>query len=201
MKLPRVVEDLVSSFEKLPGVGRKTAQRLVFYLLRVPQRDLDVFGKSVIDLKKKTNLCSRCHNLSEQELCTICSDLTRDSSTLCVVESFQDVIALELSGSYDGLYHVLNGSLSPLNNIGPEEIFMDDLFERLGKEKFSELILATSTSLEGEATLMYISEKIGKDVRESIKVTRIGRGLPTGVDLEYADDDTLSNALSGRSRF
>lgn len=200
MRLPRVVEDLVSSFEKLPGIGRKTAQRLAFYLLRLPQRELDIFGKAVSQVKKKTNLCSRCHNLSEQELCTICSDKTRDGSMLCVVESFQDVIALELSGSYAGLYHVLNGSLSPLNNIGPDEIFMEDLFERLTKEKFGELILATSTSLEGEATSMYIGERLSKNDQNKVKVTRIGRGLPTGVDLEYADDDTLSNALAGRSR-
>lgn len=202
MKLPKVVEDLVVSFESLPGVGRKTAQRLAFYLLRVPQRDLDRFGQSLINLKKETHLCRICHNLSEGEVCAICDDINRDKSKVCVVESFQDVIALEKSGGYEGVYHVLHGSISPLNNVGPEELFMNDLFERIKSGKIGEIILATNTSLEGEATAMYIADKI-EEMKEKgligkVKVTRIGRGLPTGVDLEYADDDTLINALQAR---
>lgn len=203
MKLPKVVQDLTSSFERLPGVGRKTAQRLAFYLLRVPQRDLDVFSSSLANLKKKTKLCKFCHNLSEFDVCSICDDSARDASKICVVEGFQDVIALELSGVFDGKYHVLHGSISPLNNIGPDELFMKDLLKRVESGEASEIILATNTSLEGEATAMYIADRIGDLQKNNSKlstliVSRIGRGLPTGVDLEYADDDTLFNALSSR---
>ncbi len=202
MKLPNVVEELIDSFEKLPGIGRKTAQRLAFYLLRVPQRDLDHFAHALQELKTKTHLCSVCHNLTESDICPICADNHRDHTKICVVESFQDVIALEKAGGYEGVYHVLHGSISPLNNIGPEELFMKDLFTRLKNDKIQEIILATNTSLEGEATAMYIADKI-KEMQQAglitdIKVTRIGRGLPTGVELEYADDDTLINALNAR---
>ena len=202
MRLPRVVEELVDSFDSLPGVGRKTAQRLAFYLLRVPQRDLDRFGQALMNLKRETNLCRVCHNLTEAEVCSICSDERRNRFQVCVVESFQDVIALEKSGGYEGVYHVLHGVISPLNNVGPEELFMEDLFTRVKNDKIAEIILATNTSLEGEATAMYIADKI-KEMKEKgligeVKVTRIGRGLPTGVELEYADDDTLVNALKGR---
>ncbi len=198
MRLPRVVEELVESFERLPGVGHKTAQRLAFYLLRVPQRDLDRFARSLSQLKKETHLCQTCHNLTEHQTCDICNDSGRDHSKICIVESFQDVIALEKARVYNGVYHVLHGAISPLNNIGPEELFMEDLFTRLKDGKISEIILATNTSLEGEATAMYIADKI-KEMKLNLKVTRIGRGLPTGVELEYADDDTLINALNGRS--
>ncbi len=202
MRLPKVVGELVASFEKLPGVGHKTAQRLAFYLLRVPQRDLDQFSGAVADLKRKTKLCKTCHNLSEGEACSICEDRGRDHSKLCVVEGFQDVIAIEKAGSYDGVYHVLHGSISPLNNVGPEELFIPDLLTRVKSGKISEIILATNTSLEGEATAMYIADKIEKVKAEmgtrALVVSRIGRGLPTGVDLEYADDDTLVNAFSSR---
>ena len=200
MKLPKVVEDLVDSFERLPGVGRKTAQRLAFYLLRVPQRDLDRFGNALVNLKKDTNLCSVCHNITESEVCGICADSNRDHSKICVVESFQDVIAIEQSGGYDGVYHVLHGAISPLNNIGPDELFMSDLFERVSKGGVVEIILATNTSLEGDATAMYIANRI-REMKLQVKVTRIGRGLPTGVDLEYADDDTLLNAFNARRQF
>ena len=125
MKLPKVVEDLTNSFEKLPGIGRRSAQRLAFYLLRVPQKDLDSFAHSLTNLKKLTKICTICHNLTDQEQCAICSDPSRDGSQVCVVESFQDVLAIEKSGSYHGVYHVLHGSISPLNNIGPDELYID----------------------------------------------------------------------------
>lgn len=203
MKLPKVVEDLTTSFERLPGIGRRTAQRLAFYLLRVPQRDLDMFAQSLSELKHKTKLCKTCHNLSESDECSICSDLMRDHTQICVVESFQDLIAMEKSGSYRGVYHVLHGSISPLNNIGPEELFIDTLLTRLENDKIGEIILATNTSLEGEATALYIADRIEdrKKVNShlsSLKVSRIGRGLPTGVELEYADDETLHQALETR---
>jgi len=203
MKLPKVVEDLTSSFERLPGVGRRTAQRLAFYLLRVPQRELDLFAKSLARLKKETKLCRVCHNLSETEKCSVCEDERRDHAQICVVESFQDVIAIEKSGSFKGVYHVLHGAISPLNNIGPEELYIDTLLTRIENDKISEIILATNTSLEGEATALYIVDRIedrkqnNKKLR-SLRVSRIGRGLPTGVELEYADDETLHQALETR---
>lgn len=203
MKLPKVVADLVRSFERLPGVGSKTAQRLAFYLLRVPQRDLDIFAESLSSLKKKTKLCEVCHNLSEQDLCSVCDDPTRDRAQVCVVESFSDVLAFEKSGGYEGVYHVLHGFISPLNNIGPDELFIDDLLEKIESGRISEIVLATSTSLEGDATAMYLANKIN-DMKErryeinALKLTRIGRGLPTGVEIEYADDDTLNQAFRGR---
>jgi len=204
MRLPKVVDDLILSFERLPGVGRKTAQRLAFYLLRVPQRDLDVFSGSLKDLKEKTRLCEICHNVSEKDVCSVCDDDSRDHSCICVVEGFQDVLAFEKSGGYRGVYHVLHGSISPLNNVGPEELYIDDLIKRIDSDVVSEVVFATNTSLEGEATAMYISDRMrqmssSNEKLGSVKITRIGRGLPTGVELEYADDDTLNRAFIGRT--
>ncbi len=203
MKLPKVVDDLTTSFEKLPGIGRRTAQRLAFYLLRVPQRDLDSFSSSLTDLKRKTKMCTICHNLSEEDECLVCSDDMRDESLVCVVESFQDVLALEKSGSYRGRYHVLHGSLSPLNGIGPEELYIDTLLTRVKTGKIREIVLATNTSLEGEATALYINDRLEECKKDNsdltdLVITRIGRGLPTGVELEYADDETLVQAMGTR---
>lgn len=196
MKLPKVVEDLTTSFEKLPGIGRRSAQRLAFYLLRVPQRDLDGFASSLSHLKKLTKICTICHNLTDQDQCSICGDPAREAALVCVVESFQDVLAIEKSGSYRGVYHVLHGSISPLNNIGPDELYIDTLVARVKKGNVTEVILATNTSLEGEATALYIREALKGT---TVKVSRIGRGLPTGVEIEYADDQTLSQALATRT--
>lgn len=203
MRLPKVVEDLTTSFEKLPGIGRRSAQRLAFYLLRVPQRDLDQFSFSLANLKKNTKLCKICHNLSESEECSVCADSSRNHTQVCVVESFQDVIALEKSGTYHGVYHVLHGSISPLNNIGPDELYIDTLLLSLESGKILEVILATNTSLEGEATALYIAQRVEdrkktKPNLGNVKITRIGRGLPTGVELEYADDETLHQAMETR---
>lgn len=195
MKLPRIVEDVAGSFEKLPGIGRRSALRLAFYLLRMPQRDLDMFGTSLANLKKQTKLCSICHNLTDQEQCSVCGDPARDTSLICVVESFQDVIALEKSGSYKGVYHVLHGSISPLNNIGPEELFIDTLVRRVKAGGVNEVILSTNTSLEGEATALYIKQALDGS---AVTITRIGRGLPTGIEIEYADEVTLHQALLTR---
>ena len=195
MKLPKVVEDLTTSFEKLPGIGRRSAQRLAFYLLRVPQRDLDSFASSLTNLKKLTKICTICHNLTDQEQCSVCGDPTRDHSQVCVVESFQDVLAIEKSGSYRGVYHVLHGSISPLNNIGPDELYIDTLVVRVKQGSIAEVILATNTSLEGEATALYIKQAL-RDT--TVSLSRIGRGLPTGVEIEYADDQTLQQALETR---
>lgn len=195
MRLPKIVEDLTTSFEKLPGIGRRSAQRLAFYLLRVPQRDLDSFAQSLANLKKQTKICTICHNLSEAAECVVCTDSTRDSAQVCVVESFQDVLAIEKSGSYRGVYHVLHGSISPLNNIGPDELYIDTLVARVKGGGVKEIILATNTSLEGEATALYIQQALAG---LNVAVSRIGRGLPTGVEIEYADDQTLTQALATR---
>lgn len=198
MKLPRIVEDLTGSFEKLPGIGRRSAQRLAFYLLRVPQRDLDSFANSLSNLKKQTKICTICHNLSDQEQCSICGDLRRDSTQVCVVETFQDVLAIEKAGSYRGVYHVLHGSISPLNNIGPDELYIDTLVGRVRAGGVKEVILATNTSLEGEATALYVKQMLeGMEVQ----ISRIGRGLPTGVEIEYADETTLLHAFETRKKY
>ena len=144
MKLPKVVEDLTNSFEKLPGIGHRSAQRLAFYLLRVPQRDLESFAGSLTNLKKLTKICTVCHNLTDQDQCSVCGDPARDATQVCVVESFQDVLAIEKSGSYKGVYHVLHGSISPLNNIGPDELYIDTLVKRVKSGTVKEVILATN---------------------------------------------------------
>jgi recombination protein RecR len=195
MRLPKVVDDLTNSFEKLPGIGRRSAQRLAFYLLRVPQRDLDSFASSIANLKKQTKICTICHNLTDQEQCSVCGDPARDHSQVCVVESFQDVLAIEKSGSYHGVYHVLHGSISPLNNIGPDELYIDTLVKRVKGGGVAEVVLATNTSLEGEATALYIKQALAG---LKVEISRIGRGLPTGVEIEYADDQTLMQALETR---
>ncbi|EKD80516.1 MAG: hypothetical protein ACD_40C00070G0003 [uncultured bacterium] len=195
MKLPKIVEDLTNSFEKLPGIGRRSAQRMAFYLLRVPQRDLETFAHSLSNLKKLTKICKICHNLTDQEQCSICSDPSRDPTQVCVVESFQDVLAIEKAGSYPGVYHVLHGSISPLNNIGPDELYIETLVKRVKQGIVKEIILATNTNLEGEATALYIKQALDGHKTE---ISRIGRGLPTGVEIEYADDQTLVQALLTR---
>jgi len=202
MTIPKAIQNLIESFEKLPGVGPKTAQRLTFYLLHVPQSELDKFANSLENLKKNTILCSNCFMIDEKDPCSICSDSQRDQSTLCVVEQPLDVLALEKGRGYKGLYHVLHGRIDPLNNIGPEEIFVNQLISRINKQEsiIKEIILATNPTMEGEATAMYIAKQI-KSQNEKVKITRIGRGLPVGADLEYADDTTLQRAMEGRNEY
>lgn len=198
MRIPKAVQHLIESFEKLPGVGPKSAQRLTFYLLHVPQAELNAFATALSELKSGTKLCSRCMSIDETDPCSICADTTRDHSTICVVEQPLDVLALEKAGVYKGLYHVLHGRIDPLNNLGPDEIYMKQLFDRLSSDTISELILATNPTMEGEATAMYISTQL-KNKNKVVKITRIGRGLPVGADLEYADEITLRRAMEGRS--
>lgn len=200
MKIPRPLTDLIDSFQKLPGIGPKTAQRLVFYLLHVPQVQLDDFAKSLEGLKKNTVLCSRCKNVSEKDPCPVCSDDSRDVSVILVVEQPLDILAFERTGKYKGVYHVLHGAISPLENIGPDEIYTKELFERLsnGESSFiKEIIIATNPTMEGDATAMYIHKKL-KTNYSKIKATRLGMGVPTGADLEYADENTLTQAIEGR---
>ena len=199
MKIPRVVSLLVESFQKLPGIGPKTAQRLTYYLLHVPQAELDGFSQAVVNLKKDTVLCSLCRNVGEKDPCSICSDQTRDKSVILVVEQPLDVFAFEKTGKYHGLYHVLHGVINPLENIGPDEIYISDLMPRITgrKSPVTEVIIATNPTMEGEATAMYLLKKL-KVISYKLKVTRLGMGIPTGADLEYADEVTLSQALAGR---
>lgn len=198
LKLPRAIRELTETFEKLPGIGPKSAQRLVFYLLHYPEHRLEEFASRLTALKKGTVLCTQCHNVSEHDPCEICSDRNRDTSLLCVVEQPLDVLALERSNSYNGLYHVLHGAIAPLNNIGPEQLFLHDIVKRLADVK--ELILATNPTMEGEATALYISEYLQQNAERAgaVRVTRIGHGLPIGADIEYADGVTLKRALEGR---
>jgi len=200
MQIPKTVQKLIESFEKLPGIGPKTAQRLTFYLLHVPQSELDNFSSSLSNLKKNTIICSICNMIDEVNPCSICADKERDKSVICVVEQPLDVLALEKNGSFKGLYHVLHGKIDPLNNIGPDEIFISSLSQRLKGEDVTEVILATNPTMEGEATAMYIAKQI-RVKKPEIKITRIGRGLPVGADLEYADDITLQRAMEGRSEY
>lgn len=201
MRIPKAVQNLIESFEKLPGIGPKSAQRLTFYLLHIPQGDLDTFASSLSNLKRGTVMCSICLSIDEKDPCSICSDPMRDSTTICVVEQPLDVIALEKSGKYKGVYHVLHGRIDPLNNLGPDEIYIRQLLERVknSQGEVKELILATNPTMEGEATAMYITKQLKGT--EGLRITRIGRGLPVGADLEYADEITLQRAMEGRSEF
>jgi recombination protein RecR len=201
MKLPRSITDLIEKFEKLPGVGPKSAQRLVFYLLHNPDGEVDDFAQKLLALKKNTVVCEICHNVSEVSPCPVCDDPSREDHLLCVVENPLDVIAIERSNSYKGKYHVLHGVIAPLNNIGPDQLFLHDIAKRL--DGVEELIIATNPTMEGEATALYISEYLSSKTGNGfadLTITRIGHGLPIGADIEYADGVTLSRALEGRRK-
>lgn len=197
-KLPRAVRRLIEKFERLPGIGPKSAQRLVFYLLHNPDHELEDFSERLLALKRDTVRCDDCHNISETNPCPVCDDSSRDRTVLCVVEQPLDMLALERSDKFNGIYHVLHGSISPLNNIGPDQIFLRDILKRL--DGLEELIIATNPTMEGEATALYISELIGNTNNSGLKITRIGHGLPVGADIEYADGVTLARALEGRRK-
>ncbi|MEK7587951.1 MAG: recombination mediator RecR [Patescibacteria group bacterium] len=206
--LPKPVARLIESFEKLPGVGPKSAQRLAFYLLHVPQEELDRFAKHLTELKTQTILCSICKNVAEEDPCRICADSERDQSMICVVEQPMDVLSIERTGKYQGVYHVLHGAIDPLNNIGPDEIYIADLLKRLRFRESSgfpesgikEIILATNPNMEGEATAMYVTKQL-KVQNAKLKITRLAYGLPMGADIEYADEITLTRALEGRREY
>jgi len=216
MNIPKAIQRLIDSFERLPGIGPKTAQRLTFYLLHVPQERLDEFGEALKNLKKDTVTCSICFNVSETDPCPICSDQNRDHSIICVVEQPLDILAIEKTGKYKGIYHVLGGVISPLNNIGPDELNIKQLIDRVQRSiksegsKVREVILATNPNMEGEATAMFINNELKKfrisnfarlpDGQE-FRISRLGQGLPTGGDLEYADEVTLQRALEGRREY
>lgn len=186
---------LIEELNKLPGIGPKSAQRLTFYLLRAPAEQVQALAEAIKALKEKLRLCSVCLNITDSDPCTICSDPERDRTQICVVEEPIDILPLERTKKYRGLYHVLHGVISPSEGIGPEELKINELLARLQNSQVNEVILATNPNLEGEATAMYLQRLIAP---LGIKVTRLARGLPYGADLEYADDVTLSRALEGR---
>lgn len=193
--IPQNVQNLINEFAGLPGVGPKTAQRLTFYLLRSSNKDLENFGSAILGLKKDIKTCSTCSNIAESDPCHICDDGRRESTTICVVEEPLDVVAIEKTGKFAGLYHVLGGVISPIEGVGPDDLFIKELVNRLKGGGVEEIILATNPSVEGEATALYIQKLI---TPLEIKTTRIARGLPVGGDLEYADEVTLSRAIEGR---
>ena len=190
------IEKLIESFEKLPSIGHKTAQRLAFYMLDISKEEAEEFVQSIIDAKNNLHFCSKCFNISDTDPCEICSNAKRNENVICVVEDVRDVVAMERTHEYNGLYHVLHGTISPMNGVGPDDIKIKELLKRLMDGKVKEVILATNPRVEGEATAMYIS-KLLKPM--GIKVTRIARGIPIGGDLEYTDEVTLAKALEGRS--
>ena len=187
---------LIEEFSKLPGVGRKTAQRLAYFVLQMSDEDAKEFSEAIVDAHKKIKYCKICKNLTDQDLCHVCRNNSRDKSIICVVEDPRDVVALEKTGEFFASYHVLHGAISPLNGIGPEQLYIKELLSRISNEPIKEVIMATNPTVEGEATAMYIS-KLLKPL--SVKVTRLAYGIPVGGDLEYADEVTLSRALIGRS--
>lgn len=190
-----VIDELTSELARLPGIGRKTAQRLTYHLLRQPAAQSRKLAEALVALTERVRPCERCHNLTEMPLCALCSDPRRDASTLCVVEEASDIASIERAGEFRGLYHVLGGRLSPLDGVGPDDLTVGSLLARLEPEGVREVILATNPSLEGEATALYIQKQL---VPHQVRITRIARGLPVGGDLEYADGVTIAQALAAR---
>jgi len=190
------VSRMIEAFNKLPGIGPKSAQRLTYYLLRAPSDEARALAEAILEVKEKIVLCSICQNITDADPCGVCRDDQRDQSKICVVEEPLDILALERTGSYKGLYHVLHGVISPMDGIGPDELKVRELLARLkSPAEVREVIMATNPNLEGEATAMYLTRLIAP---LGIRVTRLARGLPVGADLEYADDVTLTRALEGR---
>ena len=189
------VARLIRELNKLPGVGPKSAQRLAYYLVRLPVEEAHTLSQAILDVKERIIFCSTCQNLTDTDPCTICADPRRERAQICVLEEPLDVLALERTGCYRGLYHVLHGVISPMNGVGPEDLKLKELVSRLEKDSVSEVIIATNPTLEGEATAMYIRRHV---VPETTRVTHLARGLPVGGDLEYADELTLSWAFQGR---
>lgn len=189
------IERLIENFERLPSIGHKTATRLAFYMLNQNEEGINEFINSIVDAKKKLKYCSKCFNITDTDPCPICNSPQRDQSTICVVEDVKDIVAMEKTHEFKGVYHVLHGSISPMNGIGPEDIKIKELLERMKETDIKEIIIATNPRVEGEATAIYLSKLI-KPL--GVKVTRIAHGIPVGGDLEYTDEVTLSKALEGR---
>ena len=192
---PVSMKALIEEFGKMPGIGPKSAQRLAFYILRSSNNDADALARAIRNVKESVRFCKICNNLSDEETCEICKSRSRDRSLLCVVEEPNDIMAVERAREYNGIYHVLLGSLSPLDGIGPSDLKIGELLERVKKEKFKEIIIATDFNTEGEATALYLTKQLKNS---GAKVTRVAYGIPVGSDIEYADQATISKAFEGR---
>ena len=192
---PAALERLTEQFARLPGIGGKTAQRLAFHILSLPQQQAEDFASAILEAKKTVHLCPVCQNLTDRDLCPICDDETRDHSVICVVAEPKDVIAMERAREFRGVYHVLHGVISPLNHVGPDDIRIRELLTRLGRSEVQEVIMATNPDTEGEATAMYLSRLLRP---MELRVTRLAHGIPVGSQLEFADEVTLLRALQGR---
>jgi len=191
---PAPVEQLITEFSKLPGIGRRSAQRITFFMLRRSRDEAAALAEAIINLKDKIHFCSQCFNFTDDELCVFCRDVRRDAALICVVEEPSDIIPIEKGGEYRGLYHVLGGALSPLDGVDPEHLRIKELIGRVEAGGVTEVILATNPNTTGESTSMYLADAL----RGKVKVTRLASGLPVGADLEYADEATVSRALLGR---
>ena len=189
-----LVDNLIAQLSRLPGVGTRTAQRLAFHILRVPKEEAFALADAIREVKERIGFCRECGNLTEEELCGICADARRDRSIICVVEQPADLLSLERTHEFRGLYHVLGGALSPLDGVEPEHLRVDELLRRVDRNGVREVVLATNPNMTGEATAAYLADRL----RDSVRVTRLASGLPVGGDLEYADEVTLGRALSGR---
>ncbi len=200
--LPKPLQNLINQFSKLPGIGPKSASRLAFYLLKQPAMEMQNFADALTKLQDGIIYCSTCFNMAENDPCRTCSDPARDKNIICVVEDPLDVVAMDQIADYKGTYHVLGGAISPLDGVGPENLKIKELLDRVADSSSKiEVILATNPSMEGEATSMFIAKQLKQPGFEHVKATRLGRGLPMGADLEYADEYTLSKALEGRQEF
>lgn len=195
MYYPEALAKLIDAFTRLPGIGPKTAGRLAFHVLRMKEEDVTDFAKALVNVKRNLHYCSICCNITDIDPCRICMDKSRDPAVICVIQEPKDLVAIERTREFRGYYHVLHGAISPMEGIGPDEIYVAELLKRLGDETVQELIMATNPNIEGEATAMYLSRLIKPF---GIKVTRIAHGLPVGGDMEYADEVTLTKALEGR---
>ncbi len=195
---PASLENLIDKFASLPGIGRKSAQRLAFHVLSLPESEANAFANAIIDAKKSVHCCSICQNLTEGDICSICASDRRDKGTICVVSEPRDVLSIERGREYNGTYHVLHGVLSPMNHVGPDDVRIKELLQRVASEDESieEVIMATNPDTEGEATAMYISRLLKPF---NVKVTRLAYGIPVGSNLEFADDATLNRAIEGRT--
>ncbi|MBS1846860.1 MAG: recombination protein RecR [Actinobacteria bacterium] len=194
---PPAVQELIDEFGRLPGIGPKSAQRIALYLVNAPLQDATRLARSIDNTKARIGFCTRCHNMAEDELCSICSDPRRDPSVICVVEEARDLIAVERTGEFHGLYHVLGGVISPIEGIGPDQLHVRDLVVRLSDERVTELIVCTNPNIEGETTALYLARLLADT---GIRITRLASGLPVGGDLEYADELTLGRAIEARRR-
>jgi len=197
MSLPPSIQNLISHFSRLPGIGPKTAERLVFYLLKLDKQELEQFGTTVLHIKDNIKKCSVCGQVTEQEICSICGDKKRDHSIICVVAESSEITPLEKAGEFHGVYHVLNGLLKPTEGITPDKLNIQKLEERIKKDNIKEIILALNPTVEGETTNLYLTKILKK---YNIKISKLARGLPQGSDLEYADEITLANAFKGRTQ-